>query len=138
MRPTTAISIQSPTLLAGVDTMSRVYTPTVYSATHTHEIYLGGLAVGGKLAGEVLGGAIGKVQRLSVRKPLPDDFLGDDAIGTSDVEYVTYVYDELRIGESSFIPYWRCANLTPLEGLRELFRGYYNGKEAEARQRETF
>ena len=114
------------------------WTPPLLDRRMGYGYFPGGVAIGGACAGRVLHSTPGPVQRVAIQGPLPRvsaHFTG--MFGQSQLEVTTEVYEfcDLRIGEHAFIPYWKLHGMSDEEALQELFRGYHDGKEAEAGER---
>lgn len=113
------------------------YVPAFYPARAYELRYPGGLAVGGPVAGEVLGACYGSEQMVSIRKPLPREtplLRADSAVDIAET-CAAYEYQELRFDSASYIPYWKWNGMTDAEALLELFRGYHDGKKTKTRKR---
>lgn len=118
------------------------YTPYVYYVPPHglgSNVYPSGLAVGGKCAGAVLPATPGKIQEAAKLLPLPDRYIENmTADSTSELRTEREVYEfcELRCGENLYIPFWKPYGMADEDALCELFRGYFDGKKAETRERE--
>lgn len=96
----------------------------------------GGIAVGGKLAGKILGTSPTKEQRLACKGPLPPPWEGDPYGIVSEMAYETmiYEYSSLHLHDDLYIPFWKPYGMSVVEAASLLFQGYYDGKKTEARK----
>lgn len=122
--------------------MPQEYTPYVYYVPPIGlgvNVYPSALAIGGRAAGTVLPATPGKVQQVAILRPLPERFtdMTPDSTAELKTDRDVYEYCDLRIGENLYIPFWKHYGMSDQDALCELFRGYFNGKKAEARDREA-
>lgn len=96
----------------------------------------GGIAVGGKLAGRILGTSPTKEQRLAYRGPLPRPGSVDlyESPGEMAYETMIYEYSSLHLHDDLYIPFWKPYGMSVVEAASLLFQGYYDGKKTEARK----